>query len=58
MLTEFSVIMKLVKLIKMWLNEAYNKVGVGKNLCDAHPIQNVQEQRDALSLFAPFKICF
>jgi hypothetical protein len=31
--------MKLVKLIKMWLNETYSKVCMGKHLSDSYPIQ-------------------
>jgi hypothetical protein len=31
-LTEFGVSMKLVKLIKMYLNETYNTVCIGKHL--------------------------
>jgi hypothetical protein len=33
-LIEFSVPMKLVRLIKMCLNETYSKVHIGKHLCD------------------------
>jgi len=32
--------MKLVKLIKMYLNKTYSKVHIGKNLCDAFPTEN------------------
>jgi hypothetical protein len=32
--------MKLVSLIKMYLNEAYNKIHVGKHLSDMFSIQN------------------
>jgi hypothetical protein len=32
--------MKLVKLIKMCLNETYSKVCIGKHLSDSFPIQN------------------
>jgi hypothetical protein len=41
--------MKLVRLIKMYLNETYNKVCMGKNLCDSFPIQNGLKQGDVLS---------
>jgi len=41
--------MKLVRLIKMCLNETYRKVRVGKNLSDIFPIRNVLKQGDALS---------
>jgi hypothetical protein len=40
--------MKLVQLIKMCLNETYNKVRIGKHLSDNFPIQNGLKQ-DALS---------
>jgi hypothetical protein len=39
-LTEFGVPMKLVRLIKMCLNELYSKVRVGKHLSGCFPIQN------------------
>jgi hypothetical protein len=41
--------MKLVRLIKMCLNETYSKVHVGKHLSDNFPIQNGLKQGDALS---------
>jgi hypothetical protein len=40
---------KLVRLIKMYLNETYSKVRVGKGLSDKFPIQNGLKQGDALS---------
>jgi hypothetical protein len=48
-LIEFGIPMKLVRLIKMCLNETYNKVHIGKHLPDNIPIQNGVKQRDALS---------
>jgi hypothetical protein len=48
-LIEFRVPMKLVRLIKMCLNETYSKVRIGKHLPDNFPIQNGLKQRDALS---------
>jgi hypothetical protein len=48
-LIEFGIPMKLVRLIKMCLNEAYNKVCIGKHLSDSFPIQNGLKQGDALS---------
>jgi len=48
-LTEFSITVKLVRLIKICLNETYSKVHIGRNLSDAFPIQNCLKQRDALS---------
>jgi hypothetical protein len=41
--------MKLVRLIKMCLNETYSKVLVGKHLSDSFPIQDGLKQGDALS---------
>jgi hypothetical protein len=39
-LLEFGVTKKLVRLIKMCLNETYSKVSIGKLLSDKFPIQN------------------
>jgi hypothetical protein len=47
-LVEFGVPMKLVRLIKMCLNEMYCKVCMGKHLSDSFPIQNVLKQGDVL----------
>ena len=51
-LIEFGILMKLVRLIKMCMNETCSRVWVGKNLCDMFPIRNGLKQ-DALlpSLF-------
>jgi hypothetical protein len=38
--TEFKEPMKLVRLVKMCLNETYSKVPIGKHLSDDIPIQN------------------
>jgi hypothetical protein len=40
--------MKLVRLIKVYLSETYNRVGVGKNLSDRLPIMNGLKQGDTL----------
>jgi hypothetical protein len=40
--------MKLVRLIKMCLNETYSKVRLGKHLLDSFPIQIGVKQGDAL----------
>jgi hypothetical protein len=37
-LIEFGVSMKLVRLIRMCLNEIYSKVNIGKHLSDSFPI--------------------
>jgi hypothetical protein len=39
-LIDFGIPMKLDKLIKMRLNETYNKIRIGKYLSDNFPIQN------------------
>jgi hypothetical protein len=48
-LTELGVLMKLVRLIKMCLNETCSKVRMGKNLSDNFPIHNDIKQGDALT---------
>jgi hypothetical protein len=48
-LIEFGVPLRLVRLIKMCLNETYRKVRIGKYLSDNFPIQNGLKQGDALS---------
>jgi hypothetical protein len=48
-LLEYGVPKKLVRLIKLCLNETYSKVRVGKLLSDKFPIQNGLKQGDALS---------
>jgi len=40
--------MKLVRLIKMCVNEMYSRVWVGKNLSDMFPIRNGLKHGDAL----------
>jgi hypothetical protein len=47
-LIEFRIPMKLVRLIKMCLNETYSKVRIGKHLSDNFPIQSGLKQGDAL----------
>jgi hypothetical protein len=41
--------MKLIRLIKICLNETYSKVRIGTHLSDNFPIQNGIKQGDALS---------
>jgi hypothetical protein len=48
-LIEFGIPMKLVRLVKMCLNETYSRVRVGKHLSDTSPIKNGLKQGDALS---------
>jgi hypothetical protein len=49
-LIEFGTPLKLVRLIKMCVNETYSsKIHIGTNVSDAFPIQNGLKQRDDLS---------
>jgi hypothetical protein len=48
-LLEFGIPKKLVRIIKMCLNETYSNVRIGKLLSDKFPIQNGLKQGDALS---------
>jgi hypothetical protein len=48
-LIEFGIPMKLVRFIKMCLNETYSKVRIGKHLSDSFPIQSGLKQGDNLS---------
>jgi hypothetical protein len=48
-LIEFGVPMKLIRRIKMLLNEMYSKVRIDKHLSDNFPMQNGLNQGDALS---------
>jgi hypothetical protein len=41
--------MKLVRLIKMCLNESYNEVRIGKHIIRMFPTQNSLKQGDAFS---------
>jgi hypothetical protein len=50
-MTQLGVPMKLVRLTKMFLNEMYSKVRIGKHLADRFPIQSGLKQGDALSPF-------
>jgi hypothetical protein len=45
---EFGVPKKLVRLIKMRLNQTYRKVRIGKLLPNKFPVQNGLKQGDAL----------
>jgi hypothetical protein len=58
-LIEFGVPMKLVRFIKMCLNETYSKVHIGKHLFEIVPIQNGLKRRcsitTAFQLY--FRIC-
>ena len=48
-LIEFGIPMKLVRIIKMCLNETYSRVRVGKQLSDMFLVENGLKQGDALS---------
>jgi len=47
-LIQFGISMKLVRLIRMCLNETYSRVWVDRYLSDIFPIKNVLKQGDAL----------
>jgi len=47
-LAEFGILIQLIKLIKMCLNETYNRFQVSKNLSDMFPIKNGLKQRNTL----------
>jgi len=49
-LIEFGVPVKLIRLIKMCLNESYSKVHTDRNLVHAFSTQNGLKQGDTLSL--------
>jgi hypothetical protein len=49
-LIEFGIPMKLVRLIKLCLNETYIKVRKGIHLSDSLPIKNSLKQGDTLRL--------
>jgi hypothetical protein len=49
-LIEFGIPMKLVRLIKMCLNEPYNRVNISKHLPGGFLIQNVLKEGEALTL--------
>ena len=56
-LTEFSITMKLVRLIKQCLNETYTRVRVDKYISDKFPIKNGLKRGDVLSpLFFNFAL--
>ena len=48
-LIEFRIPKKLVRQIKMFLNETYSRVRVGKHLSDMFSISTVLKQGDALT---------
>jgi hypothetical protein len=50
-LIEFGILKKLVRIIKMCLNETYSEVRIGKILSDTFPIQNGLKQGNALLPF-------
>jgi hypothetical protein len=48
-LTELGKPMKLIRLIKMCLNEIYSRLQVGKHICGMFPIKKGLKQGDTLS---------
>jgi len=58
-LIEFGIPLKLVRVIKMCLNETNNRVRVGNHLPDKFPLKNVLKQGDALlSLLFSFALVY
>jgi len=55
-LNEFAVPMKLLTLIKMYLNKTYSKVCIDKNLSDAFSVQNGLTQDALLPLLFNFAL--
>jgi len=47
-LIQFGIPMKVVRLIRMCLNEIYCRVGIDKYLSDMFPIKNILKQVGAL----------
>ena len=47
-LSEFSILKKLVRLTKMYLNETHSSVQVGNHLSDMFLIKNGLKQGDAV----------
>ena len=45
-LIEFGIPMKLVRLMKMCLNETYSNVRVGKHMSEMFPIEKVLKEGD------------
>ena len=58
---EFGIPMKLVRLIRMCLNETYRRVQVGKHLCDTFSVTNVKKRRRfnaiAFQLYFRVRVC-
>jgi hypothetical protein len=54
--SEFGIPMKLVRLIKMCLNETYSRIQVGKNLYDKFPIRNGLKQDVLLPLVSNYAL--
>jgi hypothetical protein len=49
--------MKLVRLIKMYLNGTHSKVCIGKNISEAFPVQNgLQQGHDLLPMLYNFAL--
>jgi hypothetical protein len=48
-LNKFGIAMKLISIIKLYLNESCSRFCVGKNLSDMFPIRNGLTQGDSLS---------
>jgi hypothetical protein len=47
-LIEFGILLKLLRLMKMCLNETYSRVQIGNHLSEKFPIKNGLKQGDAV----------
>jgi hypothetical protein len=56
-LIEFGIPLKLVRLMKLCLNETYSRVRVGKHLSDRFPIKNNLKKKRCFITIA-FQLCF
>jgi len=59
-LIEFGIPMKLVRLMKMCLNETYSRVCIGKHLSDIFPSKNDLKQEMLYYLYfstLPYNVC-
>jgi hypothetical protein len=57
MLIKFDIPTKLVRLIKMCLNETCIKIRIGKHLSDVFPVQNDLKTRGCF-MFITLQPCF
>jgi len=56
-LTEFGILTKLIRLIKMYPNEKYSRFRLGKHLSDMFPFSYISKKGGSFIAIA-FQICF